>query len=131
MVLESGVDRLLKKAFQVVSGEDFNQVRYLLSNDAERPLLVCEGVIPEGADWEDVKKDVYPPLCRYLKGKKVRPDYPQNCVVALFYDNAFYLVQGPDFVDAFMEIEGIDREAFAKVLSSWLDPAPVLHLPSP
>ena len=129
--MRSGVDKLLEKAFRVVSGKDFNQVRYLLTNDPERPVLVCEGAIPKNAVWEDVEKNVYPPLCRYLKGKKVRPDHPQNVVVALFYDGSFYLIQGTDFIDVFMEIEGIDRETFAKILSSWLDPTPVLLLSKP
>ena len=129
--MRSGVDKLLKKAFRVVPGEDFNQIRYLLTNDPERPVLVCEHAIPKGADWESVKENVYPPLCRYLKEKKVRPDHPQNCVVALCYDHSFYLIQGVDFIDAFMEIEGMDRETFAKILSSWLEPTPVLRLPSP
>ncbi|MBI4776433.1 MAG: hypothetical protein HY788_20040 [Deltaproteobacteria bacterium] len=129
--MESDIQTLLKKAFRIIPGEDFNQVRYLLTNDAERPLLVCEGAIPKNADWETVKSAVYPPLCRYFKGKRVRPDRPENCIVALFYEGSFHLIQGVDFVDAFMEIEGIDRDAFAKIVSSWLDPTPVLHLPSP
>jgi len=129
--LESDIEKLLKKAFRTVPGKDFNQVRYLLTNDPERPMLVCEGVIPKDADWETIKETVYPPLCRYLKGKGVRPDRPHNSIIALFYGGSFYLIPGEEFVDAFMEIEGIDRKTFAKFVSTWLDPTPLLHLPSP
>jgi hypothetical protein len=114
--------RLLDKAFRVVPGAEFNEVRHGLVTDGDGPRLVCEAVVPEEGGWEKVKQDVYPAQCRYFKVKRIDPLNPQDVVVALFHEGAFHLIRGTEFIDAYLQIEGMDTATFRGVLEGWLCP---------
>ncbi len=119
--MDQRVRILLDKAFRVVPGGEYNEVRRQLVSDPEKPGMVCEAVVPDGG-WEKLKEAVYPAQCRYLKVKGVDPANPGDTVVALFHEDSFHLVRGGDFITAFLEIEGIDPATFRNILSGWLDP---------
>ncbi len=120
--MEHRVRLLLSKSFKTLQAVDYNQVRYLMTNAPGERMAVCETAIPEDSPWEHVKEHVYPPLCRYLRGKRFDPTNPR-VVVAVFYGDSCHLIHGPDFMQAYREIECLDPPDFKSLVGSWLNPA--------
>jgi hypothetical protein len=114
-------DFLLSKAFRIVPGQEYNRVSYELRENKRGPLFaIYEIVLHEGQSWEDMREKVYPALVRYLKYKGMPPASGAGLMIALFSRDFFYLIDGPDFLGAYCEIEGISPGAFQLLVSRWL-----------
>ena len=109
---------ILSKAFQVLPGTEFNRTWGELWEGGN---FVFELVVPEHGSWEEFRDKNYPIFAKYLKSKFLTPEYPSGVVVAVFFREECYLVTGPDFIQAFREIEGLkDPEDFHSRVREWL-----------
>jgi hypothetical protein len=115
---------LCSKAFEVVQGMDYNKVGYEMRDNAEGvTLFFYEVVCKEDRPWEYFKDRVYPSFVRYLNYKSLDPGSGQRLIVSLYYEERFYLIRGPGFIEAFCEIEGIDRLTYHSYVLQWLSEA--------
>jgi len=120
---------LFSKASQVVYGTEYNQVSFKMREE-NRDILFSfyEVILQENESWEQVRERVYPALVRYLKYKGFHPEFGTGCVVSLFFRDTFYLIEGPHFLAAFREIEGLSPSAFHSRVKEWLSGNPLTAL---
>jgi len=114
-------EMLFSRAFKIVPGIEFNQVSQELRDENPKTLFsIYEMVLQENQSWDDMKERVYPNLVKYLKYKGMQPESGVGLVVSLFFNDHFYLIEGPDFLQTFCEIEGLDRLTFTSQVLKWL-----------
>ena len=114
-------DLLLSGAFDVIEGPAYNRVADELREQARGSLFALYEIVLEADHpWEYLKGQVYPSLIRYLKYKSLDPRTAQGLVVSLFFRDQFYLLEGPQFMKSFFEIEGIDENTFGNQVTGWL-----------
>jgi len=111
-------DLLFSKAFRVVAGPSYNEVSHRLR--VTQNILFYEVILQPGTPWESLRDRVYPALARYLKYKSIAPDSAEGVVVALFFREEFYLMEGREFLAAYREIEGLNPEEFQVRVQEWL-----------
>lgn len=112
---------LFSRAFKIVPGTEYNQVSQELRDENPETLFsIYEIVLQKNQSWDDMKERVYPNLVKYLKYKGMQPESGVGLVVSLFFNDSFYLIEGPDFLHTFCEIEGLDRMAFHSLVLKWL-----------
>ena len=121
---------LFSCAFAVIEGAAYNQVAGELRDRAQARaqgslFVLYEVVLETYHSWEYLKERVYPSLGRYLRYKSLDPRTAEGLVVSLFFKNYFYLIRGPEFIKAFCDIEGIDRDSFSDYVTRWLSTAPL------
>jgi len=109
---------LFSKAFRVVAGPSYNEVSHRLR--VTQNILFYEVILQPGTPWESLRDRVYPALARYLKYKSIAPDSAEGVVVALFFREEFYLMEGREFLAAYREIEGLNPEEFQVRVQEWL-----------
>jgi hypothetical protein len=111
-------ETIFSKAFSVILGTEYNRVAQEMREDD----FACfyEVVLPEDKSWEYLKDRVYPSMARYLKFKSMDPESGRGLVVSVFHGEICYLIEGPSFLEAFQEVEGIDRAAFRFRVLKWL-----------
>jgi hypothetical protein len=109
---------IFSKAFSVIQGTDYNRVAQEMREDDFS--LFYEVVLPEDKRWDYLKDRIYPSLARYLKYKSMDPESGSGLVVSVFHGALCYLIEGPSFLDAFQEVEGLDRVAFHFRVVGWL-----------
>jgi hypothetical protein len=114
-------DRLLGRAFRVVPGTNYNGVSYeLREKNRSTSFQLYEVVLDENSTWDYLKDQIYPSLARFLKYKSVDPAVGRGVVISLFFMNQFYLIDYPDFVRVYCEIEGLTEGAFRLHVITWL-----------
>ena len=112
---------LLAKAFRVVPGREYNKVSSALRDERQGGRsLFYEVVLDEGRPWKYLRKMIFPAFIRYLKYKRLDPRSGQGLIVSLFFQNKFYLLEAPEFINAFCELEGIDTVTFRRQVAQWL-----------
>lgn len=117
--------QFLNRAFRVVPGPEFNRVRRELLERAEIAPVIYELVLPEHGSWEEFRDRTLPLLVRYLRSQGVDPENPRLLVVALFFRDRCYLLEGRAFVDALCELEGLNAQALHFRVLRWLsEPLP-------
>jgi hypothetical protein len=94
---------LFSKAFRVVAGPSYNEVSHRLR--VTQNILFYEVILQPGTPWESLRDRVYPALARYLKYKSIAPDSAEGVVVALFFREEFYLIEGREFLAVYRELE--------------------------
>ncbi len=109
---------LFSKAFGVVAGSSYNEVSHRLR--VNQNILFYEVILQPDTPWEFLRDRVYPALTRYLKYKSIPPDSAEGVVVALFFREQFYLIEGREFLAAYREIEGLGPEVFRLLVLRWL-----------
>ena len=109
---------LFSKAFSVVPGLQYNEVSQRLRESQN--LFFYEVILHPDTPWEFLRDRVYPALARYLKYKSIAPDSAEGVVVALFFREEFYLMEGREFLAAYREIEGLNPEEFQVRVQEWL-----------
>ena len=109
---------LFSKAFRVVAGPRYNKVSHRLR--VSQNILFYELILEPDTPWESLRDRVYPALARYLKYKSIAPDSAEGVVVALFFREEFYLIEGREFLAAYREIEGLDSDDFRIKVLIWL-----------
>jgi len=116
------LDALAAKAFKAIHGAEYNRTLSELTEGGKNPqrLLFYEVPLGEGKPWEYLRDKVYPAMARYLKAKKIDPEDPDRVVVAVFHGDRCFLLTGRRFVDLFLEMEGLTREAFHFRVLQWL-----------
>jgi hypothetical protein len=119
--MDSYREILFSRAFKVVHGMEYNRVsQELRDQNPETLLSIYEIVLQEKQSWDDMKERVYSNLVKYLKYKGLQPESGVGLVVSLFFNDHFYLIEGPDFLHTFCEIEGLDTMAFHSQVLKWL-----------
>ncbi len=112
---------LLAKAFRIVPGRDYNAVAYELREKNRDSLFqLYEVILQENEAWECLRDRIYPFFIRYLKYKSIDPSTAKGVIVSLFYKDQFYLIEGPEFIKAFCEIEGLNSAGFLLRVKRWL-----------
>jgi hypothetical protein len=114
---------MLGKAFKVIPGMAYNQtLAEWSSREAGPAVLFYELVMPEEGPWEMFRDKIYPTFARYLKHKSSDPENPRNVIVAVFFKDQCYLLEGPQFVSVLREMEGLDAAALHIRVLEWLSP---------
>lgn len=111
-------ETIFSKAFSVIKGPDYNRVAQEMREDDF--ALFYEVVLTEDMRWEHLRKRIYPSLIRYLKSKSLNPESGSGLVISVFHGDHCYLIEGPSFIDVFLELEGLDRAAFKSQVAECL-----------
>lgn len=111
---------LLTKALKKGHASEYNQVSYDLRMEAENPRYFYEVVLEDHQSWEDIRNQIYPNLARFLRYRRLNPEGGNGLTVALFFQDHYYLIEAPRFMEAFREMEGLDSEGFRAQVRAWL-----------
>ncbi len=95
-------------------------MKFRNSSGMSQNILFYEVILQPDTPWESLRDRVYPALTRYLKYKSIAPDSAEGVVVALFFREEFYLIEGREFLAAYREIEGLGPNDFRLRVLSWL-----------
>ncbi len=115
---------LLTKAFRIVPGLDYNRVSFELRREKEGTRFqLYEVVLQESTTWEEVRDKVYPSLVRYLRYKSIDPGVGTEVVISLFFKDRFHLIEYPEMIRLYCEMEGTDRTGFRARIVQWLSNA--------
>lgn len=111
-------EAIFSKAFSVIKCPDYNRVAQEMREDDF--AIFYEVVLTEDPKWAYLKDRIYPSLARYLKSKSMDPESGSGLVISVFHADHCYLIEGPSFIDVFLELEGLDRAAFKSLVAEWL-----------
>jgi hypothetical protein len=121
-------DHILSRAFRVVPGVEFNRARRELQEGAGLAPVIYEVTLPETGSWESFRDATFPLLVRYLKAQGIDPEYPRALVVAVFFRDRCYFIDGRHFVNVLCEMEGLNPQALHFRILRWLArPEPVVQ----
>ena len=119
--MHSYFEILLRRSFEDIPGQDYNQYRQDVFERIGQSYLFYEISLMEEKPWEFLRDSVYPAFARYLKAKSCDPEKANNVVVAVFHTERCYLLAGKDFFEVYGEMEGLDAYEFSSTVSSWLE----------
>jgi len=108
---------LFSRAFRVVPGREYNEISHRLRES--RNVFFYEVILLPDAPWEFLRDRVYPFLVRLLRSKSLDPETTREAAVSLFFEDRFYLLEAPEFLKAYAEIEDLDPEAFRARMREW------------
>ncbi len=112
---------LFSKAFLIVHGTKYNEVSYeMREKNRGRSFHLYEIILRENRSWEDIRDEIYPPLIRYLRYKSVDPRVGEGVVIAAFFADHFYLIEYPEFIKVYREMEGVSEKGFHLRVKAWL-----------
>ena len=114
------LEPLLDKSFEIIPGELYNQYRLEVAEQLGDSYLFYEFSLLEEKPWRTLRERTYPLFARYIKAKRIDPTTANGVVVAVFHADKCHLLKGEDFLAAYREIEGIDRETFLEKIQQWL-----------
>ncbi len=116
---------LIEKAYKTVPGIAYNQMLEELTRHAEesgeKPLLY-ETVLSEEGSWDEFRDKTYPPFARYMRWRSINPENPRGVIVAVFFKENCYLVDGPAFVNLLCELDELTPAALHHTILQWLTP---------
>jgi hypothetical protein len=110
---------IVAKAFKVVPGMAYNQTRAELELSHESTVFY-EVVLPQEGTWEPFRDKTYPLFVRYLQYKRINPEVPQEVIVSAFFKDDCHLLKGQEFLQVFLEMEGLTPETFHLQVLQWL-----------
>jgi len=113
-------DVLKAKAFHDLHGSEYNRYLDSRSEPAGGRTLFYEVPLLEDRPWPYLRDRVFPAFSRFLHNKALNPETGEGVVVALFLGQRCYLIEGPRFMQAFREIEGLNPSAFHFRVLQWL-----------
>jgi hypothetical protein len=114
------LELLLERSFEIIPGEFYNQYRLEVAERVGDAYLFYELSLLEEKPWRTLRESTYPLFVRYIKAKLIDPATANGVVVAVFHADKCYLLKGEEFLAAYREIEGIDRETFLQNIQQWL-----------
>ncbi len=112
---------LIARSKERIPGVSYNNFlrAHLEKEEARRPLIY-EITVKENEPWEQFRDRTFPSFARYLKSKKLDPEYPKDVIIAAFIGDYCYLIEGQEFIELFKEIEGLNSAAFHFRVLQWL-----------
>ncbi|HEY9174278.1 MAG TPA: STAUR_1299 family protein [Verrucomicrobiae bacterium] len=113
-------DAFIARAFQVVPGVDYNRARRDLLERADIVPVIYEVTLPEQGSWETFRDREFPLFVRYLKSQGIDPEYPRMLVVAVFFRDRCYFIEGVEWIKALRELEDLNSEALHFRVLRWL-----------
>ena len=118
--MEPYLEVLLAKSYEIIPGEVYNQYRAEVTERLGDSYLFYEFSLLKEKPWRILRERIYPLFVRYIKAKLIDPTTASGVVVAVFHADKCYLMKGEDFLAAYREIEGIDRETLLQKIQQWL-----------
>lgn len=116
---------LLVRAFRVVPGVEFNRARRALVERGDIVPVTYEARQPELASRVAFRDSTLPPLvcCRRVPG--IGPGNPTLRIMALFFRDHGYFLEGPECMNGPGEQEGLNGPVLHFPVLRWLsDPLP-------
>ncbi len=114
---------IFARAFKTIPGMAYNQMLEELSERPEetgaKPLLY-ETVLSEEGSWDLFRDKTYPPFARYMKWKSINPENPRGVIVAVFFKENCYLLEGREFVNLLCVMEELTPAALHVKVLQWL-----------
>ncbi|MGC8828849.1 MAG: STAUR_1299 family protein [Verrucomicrobiia bacterium] len=114
-------DIFLDRAFKIVPGVAYNQSRRELIEQSAIVPVIYELVFPEKGSWEEFRDKTIPLMMRYIKSQGIDPEFPKLLIVAIFYRDKCYFLEGEEFRNALCELEGLNSQSFRFRLLRWLN----------
>lgn len=116
------LELLSSKAFKTIKGVDYNRIRAELTSEGGSHFgyTFCEVPLMEDRPWAYLRDKVYPDFARYMKLNSGDPEDPDQVVVAVFYKDRCFLVEGTKFMEVFREVEGLNSSALHFRILRWL-----------
>ncbi len=114
-------ERILERAFRTVPGVEYNRARRELLDRADLAPVIYEVTLPEHGSWETFRDATFPLLVRYLKAQGVDPESPRLLVVAAFFRDRCYFLEGTEFFEVLRELENLNDAAFHFRVLNWLN----------
>ncbi len=118
--MASYADILTAKAAHSLAGSDYNRYLDSFIDPTGRISLFYEVPLLQEPPWSHLRDQVFPAFSRFLKSKSLDPETGDGVLVALFLGERCYLIEGPRFLQAFREIEGLSSSAFHFRVLQWL-----------
>lgn len=112
------LESLASRAFRIIPGAEYNAVRSEIDS-AEAPVFY-EIALGDGMPWEYLRDRVYPAFARFLNNRSIDPEEPKGTVVAVFYRERCFLLDGKKFLEVFKEMEGLNSASFHFRVQRWL-----------
>lgn len=113
-------EMIFKKANMVVPGVEYNRFRQKYLNDDTGQKVFFEIVLSPDDNWSGFRDKNYPTFVRYLKEKSIDPEYPEGVLVAIFFKDLCYLLEGEEFLNVLKEMEGLNNAALYFRILQWL-----------
>jgi len=104
----------------VVPGPGYNQARRQLLERADIAPVIYEVTMPDNESWEAFRDRTFPLLVRYLRSQGVDPENPKVLIVAAFYRDRCYFIEGRRFMQVLQELEGLNSQALHFRILRWL-----------
>jgi hypothetical protein len=118
--MASYTDILTAKASLTLPGGDYNRYLDSFGDPTGRISLFYEVPLLEERPWSHLRDQVFPSFTRFLRSKSLNPETGEGVLVALFLGESCHLIEGPRFLQAFQEIEGLSSSAFHFRVLEWL-----------
>ncbi len=113
-------EALLKRAFRIVRGVDYNRARRELIEQAEIVPVIYEIRLPEQGGWEEFRDATFPLLVRYARSQGIDPENPRLLIAAIFFKDHAYFIEGRDLMEFLCEMEGLNSQALHFRVLRWL-----------
>lgn len=115
---------IISRAFSVIPGADYN--RTLEDSFKEMATtglrqLYYEVILNAEKPWEDFRDKNYPTFSKYLKSRSISPENPKGVIVAVFFTDQCYLLDGQKFVNVLAEMEKLDAAGLRSKIGKWLN----------
>mgnify|MGYP000053030144 CR=1 FL=1 len=117
-------ERLFSKAFKTGPGSEYNAVAHALREQEDHPHRFYEVPLKVQDSWDTLRDHIYPRFIRHLKYKKMDPEVGRGLTIALFFQDRYYLIEGPQFIGVYLEMEGLDASGFHLRVVEWLSAGP-------
>ena len=111
---------LREKSFEVIPGESYNQYRQEAEEQMVESYLFYEIPLIKEKPWQFIRDREYPLFARYLRAKGLDPHTAHGVVVVIFHTDRCYLLSGEDFLKTYLQMEGLDADAFLEKVRQWL-----------
>jgi hypothetical protein len=118
--MASYADILTAKAVFTLAGSDYNRYLDSFIDPTGRISLFYEVPLLQERPWSHLRDQVFPAFVRFLRSKSLDPETGEGVLVAFFLGERCYLIEGPKFLQAFREIEGLSSSAFHFRVLQWL-----------
>jgi hypothetical protein len=118
--MSSYADMLASKATHTIPGREYNRYLDSFVDPSGRISQFYEVPLLQEQPWSHLRDRVFPTFVQFLRSKSLNPETAEGVLVALFLGDRCHLIEGPRFLQAFREIEGLSSSAFHFRVLQWL-----------